>query len=227
MLVAATTVLSETSPRIRDFRWQTWPADAVTQTFITQKGSDAGLKSVTGAIVRQPMLAGEPVTRLKVDQAGRRRRSRGDSAERNARSLDAHQGRNGCRPADPPQRSCRRHPDAPHHGGNQADQEQHVSDTLFRNVRVLAIGQQIETKEGNKAAEGGANTATLELAPARPSCSLTPTRWARSACRCVSIAATPARATTVSDVDPFANDTSAAARCAMLQYGVPIVERTA
>jgi pilus assembly protein CpaB len=38
-----------------------------------------------------------------------------------------------------------------------------VSDTLFRNIRVLAIGQLIEAKEGKKLAEG--NTATLELTP--------------------------------------------------------------
>jgi pilus assembly protein CpaB len=38
-----------------------------------------------------------------------------------------------------------------------------VSDTLFRNVRVLAIGQLIEVREGKKLAEG--NTATLELSP--------------------------------------------------------------
>jgi pilus assembly protein CpaB len=44
-------------------------------------------------------------------------------------------------------------------------QEEYVSDTLFSNVRVLAIGQQIETKEGKKSAEGSANTATLELTP--------------------------------------------------------------
>jgi pilus assembly protein CpaB len=39
--------------------------------------------------------------------------------------------------------------------------EDSVSDTLFRNIRVLAIGQLIEAKEGKKLAEG--NTATLEL----------------------------------------------------------------
>jgi pilus assembly protein CpaB len=38
-----------------------------------------------------------------------------------------------------------------------------VSDTLFRNVRVLAIGQQLEAKEGKKGADG--TTATLELDP--------------------------------------------------------------
>jgi pilus assembly protein CpaB len=40
-----------------------------------------------------------------------------------------------------------------------------VSDTLFRNIRILAIGQLIEAKEGKKLAEG--NTATLELTPAQ------------------------------------------------------------
>ena len=51
------------------------------------------------------------------------------------------------------------------HAGS-GGQEEYVSDTLFHNMRVLAIGQQIETKEnGKKAAEGAANTATLELSP--------------------------------------------------------------
>jgi pilus assembly protein CpaB len=38
-----------------------------------------------------------------------------------------------------------------------------VSDTLFRNLRVLAIGQLIEARDGKKLAEG--NTATLEMTP--------------------------------------------------------------
>jgi pilus assembly protein CpaB len=42
-------------------------------------------------------------------------------------------------------------------------QESFVSDMLFTNVRVLAIGQQIETKEGKKSVDG--STATLELTP--------------------------------------------------------------
>ena len=40
---------------------------------------------------------------------------------------------------------------------------EHNAETLFRNVRVLAIGQLIEAKEGKKLAEG--NTVTLELTP--------------------------------------------------------------
>jgi len=40
-------------------------------------------------------------------------------------------------------------------------QEETSSETVFRDIRVLAIGQRIEIKEGQKNAEG--NTATLEL----------------------------------------------------------------
>jgi pilus assembly protein CpaB len=47
--------------------------------------------------------------------------------------------------------------------GRAGGGEQFVADTLFRNVRVLAIGQLIEAKDGKKLAEG--NTATLELTP--------------------------------------------------------------
>ena len=41
--------------------------------------------------------------------------------------------------------------------------EETSSETIFRDIRVLAIGQRIEIKEGQKNAEG--NTATLELSP--------------------------------------------------------------
>jgi pilus assembly protein CpaB len=41
--------------------------------------------------------------------------------------------------------------------------EEHVSETVLRNVRVLAIGQAIEIKDGKKVANG--KTATLELSP--------------------------------------------------------------
>jgi pilus assembly protein CpaB len=41
-----------------------------------------------------------------------------------------------------------------------------TSETLFHNVRVLAIGQIIEAKDGNKKLAEG-NTATLELTPSQ------------------------------------------------------------
>jgi pilus assembly protein CpaB len=41
--------------------------------------------------------------------------------------------------------------------------EEFISETVLRNVRVLAIGQTIEIKDGKKVANG--KTATLELSP--------------------------------------------------------------
>ena len=41
--------------------------------------------------------------------------------------------------------------------------EEISADTMFRNVRVLAIGQNLETKDGKKSAEG--NVAVLEMTP--------------------------------------------------------------
>ena len=42
-------------------------------------------------------------------------------------------------------------------------QDEQVSEAVLRNVRVLAIGQEIEIKDGDKVATG--KTATLELTP--------------------------------------------------------------
>ncbi|HWK32852.1 MAG TPA: Flp pilus assembly protein CpaB, partial [Hyphomicrobium sp.] len=50
-----------------DFRWQTWPADAVTPSFVTKNDGD---EVVADAIARAPLLEGEPVTRQKVIKAG-------------------------------------------------------------------------------------------------------------------------------------------------------------
>ena len=146
-----------------DFRWQGWPTDAVTPTFITKEQGEEGMRSVTGAIARAPIIAGEPVTKTKLIKAGEggvlaailpegmRAVSTRIKEETAAGRLILPNDRvdviliRRLRGAD--------------------GQDQFISDTLFRNVRVLAIGQEIETKEGKKATEGAANTATLELSP--------------------------------------------------------------
>ena len=48
--------------------------------------------------------------------------------------------------------------------GDEGSNEERVTDTLLRDVRVLAIGQEIEAKEG-KASDVNAKSATIELTP--------------------------------------------------------------
>ena len=146
----------------KDFKWQTWPADAVTPAFIT-RAQQSAQRELSGAIARAPIIAGEPITAHKLIKpgqggvlaailpAGMRAISTKIKEETSVGRLIL--------PND--------HVDVilirrlrTKNGG-----EEHVSDTLFRNVRVLALGQQIESKEGKKTTDGSANTATLELTP--------------------------------------------------------------
>lgn len=144
------------------FRWQKWPKKGVTPSFVTRKSNDRELKKLYSAIVRAPILANEPITKDKLVAAGQggvlaailpkgmRAISTRIKEETSVGRLilpndhvdviliQRERGKNG--------------------------KEEFISDTLFENVRVLALGQQLESKDGKKTA-GAANTATLELTP--------------------------------------------------------------
>jgi pilus assembly protein CpaB len=145
------------------FRWQTWPADAVTPSFITKSSSENDVKDMYGAIARASIMAGEPVTRKKLIKAGQ-----GGvlaailPAGMRAISTKIKEETAAGRLILPNDRVdvilTRRLRDR--RGGAHF-----VSDTLFSNVRVLAIGQQIDSTDDKKKSEGAAKTATLELTP--------------------------------------------------------------
>lgn len=164
VLVAASDVAVGQIVNEGSFRWVAWPAEAVSHGYITrQNGGSAITHNLSGSVARSPLLAGEPITAQKLIKAGQggvlaailpqgmRAISTKIRAETAAGSLIL--------PND--------HVDViliqrVHDRGGQ---EESVVDTLFRNVRVIAIGQQLETKEGKKAADSSASTATLELTP--------------------------------------------------------------
>lgn len=144
------------------FRWQIWPNEAVTPSFIT-KSSASKQRDLAGRIARAPFLAGEPITAHKLIKPG----SGGVLAAilpAGMRAIstkikeDTAVGRL-ILPND--------HVDVIliRRQRSKGGAESYVSDTLLTNVRVLAIGQQIETKEGKKTSDGSASTATLELTP--------------------------------------------------------------
>lgn len=146
------------------FRWQEWPSDsAVGPGFVTQKTNPGAMSQFSGSIARAPIMAGEPITTNKLIKAGQ-----GGilaailPAGMRAISTKIKEETAVGRLIMPNDRVdvilIRRS-----RGRNGSDD--FVSDTLFSNVRVLAIGQQIETKEGKKSAETNAATATLELTP--------------------------------------------------------------
>lgn len=165
VLVARTDIGLGELTAANSLRWQPWPKDAVGKNFIT-KAKDAGaIQEYSGAIARAPLLAGEPITSHKLISPGQGGvlaaiLPAGMRAVSTRIKDETAVGRL-ILPNDRVDVILTRRL----RGRNSA--EQHVSDTLFRNVRVLAIGQQIETREGKKAADNRAETATLELTPSQ------------------------------------------------------------
>jgi len=144
--------------------WQTWPKDGVRPGLITK--DRAGAKhQLSGSIARAPIIAGEPVTAQKLIKAGQG----GVLAAILPAGMRAVSTKIDQKTAVGGLILPNDHVDVilirRQRGRNGNDE--HVSDTLFRNVRVLAIGQQIEAAAGKKSADssGSSTTATLELTP--------------------------------------------------------------
>lgn len=144
-----------------DLKWQEWPKEAATKGYIVQAEKPNAMADYTGAIVRANFLAGEPVKDSKVIKkgdggvmaailpAGMRAISTAIREETAAGGFILPNDRVDVIVT----RKAR---------GQKG--EQHVSDTLFRNVRILAIGQELDVRDDKKKTTI-AKTATLELNP--------------------------------------------------------------
>ena len=160
VLVAATDINLGDSVRSNDFKWQQWPAEGVTPGLITKESQPDAPADLSGAVARAPFIAGEPIKEqklIKISEGGVM-----------AAILPA-----GMRAISTPIR------EETAAGGfilpnDRVDvilsykmrvgrKEEPVSEAVLRNVRVLAIGQALENKDGEKVATG--KTATLELTP--------------------------------------------------------------
>ena len=158
VLVAANDIKLGDSVGSGDLKWQEWPKTAAEGGYITKAHDPKALSQFSGAIARAPFLTGEPIKEQKLIKA-----SEGGVM---AAILPS-----GMRAVSTPIR------EETAAGGfilpndrvdvivsrrvRTAKREEHVSDTVLRNVRVLAIGQSIDQKGDKKVANG--KTATLEL----------------------------------------------------------------
>lgn len=140
--------------------WQGWPADGIRDGFITREAEPEALSQFRGAVARLPMFAGEPLRRSKLIDAGQAFMSSilpsGMRAIATQISADTSAG-GFILPNDHVDVIMTRRS-----GDNAA--EGFVTETILKNIRVLAIDQTItEDEEGRKVKIG--ETATLELSP--------------------------------------------------------------
>jgi len=144
-----------------NFTWQEWPKDAVARSFITRQARPKAITDLTGTVARVAMTAGEPVNENKLVKPG----EGGVLAALLTPGMRAVSIKIEEKTAVGGLVLPNDHVDVliVRTSRNKTGEEQTTPQTLLRNVRVLAIGQTIETKDGKRTVDG--RTATLELSP--------------------------------------------------------------
>ena len=142
-------------------RWQAWPKEAITEGFIAESAEAGAIETLAGSIARLVIMPGEPVRRAKLigkDQSfmssilpsGKRAIAVEVKADTSAGGFIL--------PNDFVDLIMTRR------AANAGGAETFITETILKNIRVLAIDQTIrEDEEGRKVRVG--QTATLELTP--------------------------------------------------------------
>jgi pilus assembly protein CpaB len=167
VLVARADIPMGTAMSPGDVQWQAWPASASSGNFIRKNNRPQAIEDLAGMIARVPFVAGEPIREAKLVNAkgsgfmaailptGMRAVSTQISPETSAGGFIL--------PNDHVDVILtRRDPNAEKSGGGG---ESRTSETVLINIRVLAIDQNVEEKNGQKVVVG--KTATLELSPSQ------------------------------------------------------------
>ncbi|APH70388.1 Flp pilus assembly protein CpaB [Aquibium oceanicum] len=147
-------------PLENQMRWQSWPESAVSEGFILRRDEADAMEKLQGSIARLAMYAGEPVRRSKLIGEGQSFMSAilpsGKRAVATQISADTSAG-GFILPNDNVDVIMTRRAES---GGSNG----FITETILKNIRVLAIDQMIQEDEEGKKVKVG-ETATLELTP--------------------------------------------------------------
>ena len=147
-----------------EVEWQPWPMEAATGNFIRKTDRPAAIENLSGQIARYPFVAGEPIREAKLVNSkgsgfmaailppGMRAVSTQISPETSAGGFIL--------PNDHVDVTLTRRD---REAEKATGVESFTSEVVLRNIRVLAIDQNVEEKNGQKVVVG--KTATLELSP--------------------------------------------------------------
>ena len=147
-----------------DLQWQSWPAAAAGQHFIRKTERPSALEDLTGSIARGPFAAGEPIREgrlIKANGSGFMAAILPAGMRAVSTEISPETGAGGfILPNDHVDVILsRRDKEAEKTAGVDV----HISETVLNNVRVLAIDQTVEEKNGQRVVVG--KTATFALSP--------------------------------------------------------------
>ncbi|MDI3470184.1 MAG: Flp pilus assembly protein RcpC/CpaB [Pseudolabrys sp.] len=141
-----------------DMQWQAWPPSAANANFITKASRPTAIDQLSGSIARAPFVTGEPIREaklVKADGSGYMAAILPSGMRAVSTQISAETGAGGfILPND--------HVDVLLTRRAQGDEKAN-SEIILKNIRVLAIDQTVEEKNGQKVVVG--KTATLELTP--------------------------------------------------------------
>lgn len=144
--------------------WEAWPKTGASGKFITRDSDPEAVSKVVGAFARSTFYGGEPISESKLIRSDQGFMSailpEGKRAVATRIAADTSAG-GFILPNDRVDVIMTRQ--APNAGGETGTQ--YITETILSNVRVLAIDQTIEEKDGEKVVVG--QTATLELSPSQ------------------------------------------------------------
>jgi pilus assembly protein CpaB len=148
----------------RDLRWQTWPAAAAGPNFIRKSERPEAMRELAGSIARAPFSSGEPIRESKLIKAkgsGYMAAILPSGMRAISVEISPETGAGGfILPNDHVDVILSRRDRM---AEKSAGVEIHTSEVILSNVRVLAIDQAVEEKNGQRVVVG--KTATLELGP--------------------------------------------------------------
>lgn len=149
-----------------DITWQDWPKSGINAAFIQQGSAPDPKADIVGSIVRSPFIQGEPIRHDKLIK-GQGAGFMSAILPSGKRALAISISSNGSSSAGgfilPNDRVDVIRTYRDDEASRAAGSEVQVSETVLTNVRVLAIGKQIQESNGDKVVTG--ETATLELEP--------------------------------------------------------------
>ena len=168
VLVAATNLRLGSRITEESVRWQQWPAEALTPSLISRNIREEAITEVSKAIVRSPMVAGEPINEAKLVKAGKSGvmaalLKPGMRAVTTRISVDTAAG-GFIQPGDRVDIILTQSLQQDNAGAQGGSQRVYVSETIFENVHVLAIDQTFSNSVDGGAAVIG-STATFEMSP--------------------------------------------------------------
>jgi len=145
-----------------NIKWEQWPADGINANFITRASQPDAIETLRESVARVALYEGEPLRRSKLIGEGQSFMSSilPSGARAVATSIAADTSAGGfILPNDYVDVIMTRRADQATGGGPGF-----ITETILKNIRVLAIDQTIqEDEEGKKTRVG--QTATLELTP--------------------------------------------------------------